>query len=170
MHKGLSMATSSESTFDLLLKEAGFFENGRFSSGLFNADTITELLTVDLRYRDIFNKSIGQVSAVDLVYEVPSQVDDVPGITSIYFKVLDQPNLELEAELRKLAWNHGRSPTLWVITPDTIRIYDSFARPDIEDNSESHLLAELNCINDHIHGIAAFHKSLFDSGEFWLSD
>lgn len=164
------MTTSTKETFERLLIEAGFVENGRRSAGLFNVASVDSVLSVDLRYSDIFTKSVGEFQAVDLIYEVPSQVADIPGITSIYFKVLDQSNPELEEEIRKLVWNQGRSPTLWVVTHDTVRIYDSFARPKTTNDANSNLLAELKLIGDHIHGIAAFHKSLFDSGKFWLSD
>src|SRR5258707_10037746 len=137
------MATTARETFERLLIEAGFVENNRPSAGLFDADSAYSSLNADLRYRDIFTMSVGQFKAIDFVYEVPSQVKDVPGITSIYFKILDQPNPALEGEIRRLVWNQGRSPTLWIVAQDTVRIYNSFARSRTKDDVNSHLLAEL---------------------------
>ena len=71
--------------------------------------------------------------------------------------------------MRRRLWNYGRIPTLWVITPDSIRIYDAFARPlEAEQSSRTkHLLCELSTISQRLQGVGQIHKRHFDDGSFW---
>jgi hypothetical protein len=51
-------------------------------------------------------------------------------------------------------------------------IYDSFARPQLSDTAQSHLLLiqELNQIDSQLLRVSQLNKHAFDSGEFWRTD
>jgi hypothetical protein len=163
------MASTAQDVLEQVLEKGGFIQRGRWSSGLINSEIAKTNATTDLRYGRLLDKSRGNDPIVDLVYEVPGQTDDIPGHTSIYFKVLEEPSPGTITKLRHLVWNQGRAPTLWIVTPDAVLIYDSFARPQEGDDDNSHLLKELKDIAGQLSGLEAFHKSKFDTGDFWLS-
>ena len=123
------------------------------------------------RYGPLLEPAPGEERLSNLVYEVPSNIDGVRGTPCICFSVLNEATPAAINAVRMRVWNHGRIPTLWVISPGSVRIYDSFARPRKEDeeNSENHLLEELRQIGGRLTGIEDFHKSKFDTGEFWQS-
>src|SRR5205823_5044229 len=150
-------------------EEGGFVQRGRHASGLINAERAKTNVTTDMRYRRLFTPS-ETGSIIDFVYEVPNEIDEAPGTPCIYFKALDQPSPETFKNLRTLTWNQGRAPTLCIVTPDVVRIYDSFARPQEDDNDERHLLKELKDISGQLQGLEPFSKKKFDTGEFWQSE
>lgn len=166
------MTPFAQKAIEDLLEDGGFIQDGKRSSGLIDAEIASKSMNTDLRYHRLLLGSI-ETESVDLVYEIPSQVKDVPGTPSIYFKFFDyQPSKDTIIKLRTSVWNQGRVPTLWIITPDAIRIYNSFARPQLNETEDSHLLAALtrigegfNCLKE----VEAFHKNSFDSGAFWQS-
>ncbi len=162
------MASTAQEVLMQALEQGGFIKKEGRSTGLFDAESIKTSMTTDLRYHTLFEMK-GTDTIIDFVYETPGQSTDLPGITSIYFKALEQPTPEIIKELRSQTWNHGKSPTLWIATTESIRIYDGYARPREHDTEDSHLLEELKCIQGHLELINEFHKASFDSGEFWKS-
>ena len=165
------MIPMSNPTLDTLLDQAGFTQNDRRVPGLLGPSEVLSDPDVYLRYGPLLNAAPGGTPFSDLVYEVPSDIDGVAGTPCICFKVLDEATPAAINAIRMKVWNHGRIPTLWIISPDSVRIYDSFARPQADDqnNSRNHLLEELRHIGSQLHGIEDFHKSKFDTGEFWQS-
>lgn len=160
------MSPKVNGLLETLLQECGFIERERWVTGLMNTELAKENLTTYLRYGGLFR---GAGSETDLIYEVPGPTDEVPGTPCIYFRFTDAPSAEMVVQLRTRIWNHGRIPTLWIVTPDSVRIYNSFARPQAEDinSPDNHLLGELRRIGDTLRNIEEFHKSRFDTGEFW---
>ena len=163
------MIPTSDGTFETLLIQAGFKQSDRLAPGLIGPLEVNSNPDVYLRYGPLLNAAPGGESFGDLIYEVPSDIDGVAGAPCICFKVLDEATPTAINSIRMQVWNHGRVPTLWVISPDSVRIYDSFARPqaDDQDDASNHLLKELRQIGTRLHGIEDFHKSKFDTGEFW---
>ncbi|MHB8084417.1 MAG: Eco57I restriction-modification methylase domain-containing protein [Dehalococcoidia bacterium] len=163
---------SIENKLGIVLRECGFIQNDQRLSGLIDAETATTDYHAYLRYGTLFKDSDPKT---DLIYESPSPQAEVPGTPCIYFKYMASLAPAKVDEVRKQLWNHGRIPTLWIVTDDaTVRIYDSFARPQANDGktADSHLLDELRLILDRLgeHGrINELHKSKFDTGEFWRS-
>jgi len=160
------MNSAINKSFNSLLEECGFIEKDRWAAGLLNANLIRERLNTHLRYSGL----IGEFgSETDFIYEVPGPTEVVPGTPCIYFKFMDSPSPDAIARLRSKIWNHGRIPTLWIIAPDSVKIYDSFARPQEDDqqSTDNHLLGELQRIGGVVKNIGEFHKSKFDTGEFW---
>src|SRR2546425_1236978 len=137
------MAATAQNIFHNVLEKGGYIQGGKWSSGLIDAEKAKSSATTDLRYGQLFDKSGKNGSIIDLVYEVPNQASDLPGTPSIYFKILEEPSAETIKNLRSLIWNQGYAPTLWIVTPTSVLIYDSYARPQKDDNEKSHLLEEL---------------------------
>ena len=165
------MMPTAERTLETLLVEAGFKQDGRLAPGLIGLSDVDSDPDMYTRYGPLLTATPGGTPFGDLVYEVPSDIEGVAGTPSICFKVLDLATPAAINSIRMQVWNHGRVPTLWIITPDSVRIYDSFARPQAEDQSDSsnHLLDELIQIGSRLQGVDDFHKSKFDTGEFWES-
>ena len=133
------MTLAVQEAMEDVLKEGGFVLGGKRVSGLMDADTASASIITDLRYSRLLIGS-DETETVDLVYEVPSQAEDLPGTPSIYFKYFDDnPPKDVIIKLRTAVWNQGRVPTLWIITPDSVFIYDSFARPQSSETESSHL-------------------------------
>lgn len=164
------MASTAQDVLEQVLEKGGFVQKGRWSSGLINAEIAKTNATTDLRYGHPLDTSKENGPIVDLVYEVPNDAHgSIPGNTAIYFKVLEEPSAESITTLRTLVWNQGRTPTLWIVTPQNVLIYDSYARPQKDDNEKNHLLAELRAIGGQIKLLNEFHKKSFDTGDFWQS-
>ena len=160
------MSLKVNGPLETVLEECGFVEKERWATGLINTELVKEKLTTYLRYGGLLK---GAGSETDLIYEVPGPTDEVPGTPCIYFRFTDALSPEVIVQLRTRIWNHGRIPTLWIVTPNTVRIYDSFARPQAEDinSPDNHLLGELRLIENTLENMEEFHKNRFDTGEFW---
>jgi hypothetical protein len=165
------MASTAQDMLEQVLEKGGFIQDGQMSSGLINAEIARTNATTDLRYRHLFNVSGKDGSVIDLVYEVPSQSSDIPGTPSIYFKLIEEPEPSSETikNLRSLVWNQGHAPTLWLVTPTSVLIYNSYARPQKDDDEKSHLLEELKQIGGQVKLLDEFYKRNFDTGDFWQS-
>ena len=165
------MITTSGGTLEALLVQAGFKQSDRLVPGLIGPSEVESNPDMYVRYGQLLHAVPREKPFGDFVYEVPSDIDGVAGTPCICFKVLDEATPAAINEIRMQVWNHGRVPTLWIISPDGVRIYDSFARPQANDrdNSRNHLLDELRQIGGQLQGIGDFHKSKFDTGEFWHS-
>ena len=165
------MIPTSDQTLETLLVQAGFKQNDRRVPGLIGPPEVSSDPDIYVRYGPLLNAAPGREPFSDLVYEVPSDIDGAAGTPCICFKVLGDATPEAVNAVRMKVWNHGRVPTLWIISPDGVRIYDSFARPQAGDQDDlgNHLLEELRQIGCRLHGIENFHKSKFDTGEFWHS-
>ena len=165
------MSPLARTTLETVLRDTGFRDQDRPLPGLYDrtdSDTKSEIL---FRYRQLLMPEHGALAAGDLVYEVPNELEGVAGTPSICFKVLEDPTPEAIAAIRKTVWNHGKIPTLWIVSPDRLRIYNSFARPRQGDDTDatSHLLKEVTEISKQLPRLREFHKQSFDTGSFWQS-
>lgn len=165
------MAATAQDILGQVLEKGGFVQEGKWSSGLIDAEKAKATPTTDLRYGQVLNKPEKDDPIINLVYETPGETDEFPKTTYIYFKTIEEadPSSETIKQLRSLIWNQGHVPTLWIVTPTKILIYDSYARPQKEDDARSHLLEELHQIGGQIQLYDEFHKKNFDNGDFWQS-
>jgi len=94
----------------------------------------------------------------------------------IYFKRLDaEPDAaELTKKLlswQKVAWNHGRAPILWVVTPTQVRILNAYARPPVRQAPDSLRKIEIRRFEriadqlTELQNVASRERIV--SGEFW---
>ncbi len=164
------MLTRDESV-KIALDSAGFLtDSGDFVEGLVNADKANKDYEISLRHHLIIDESQKETK-IDFIYETPTTVRGRPGHPCIYFKIVDDISAQQQAkQIRKRVWNSGRAPVLWLITPTQVRIYDAFARPEKDEDEESHILDVLRLTSDGLEGVEQFRRELFDTGKFWESD
>lgn len=161
-----TMSQTLDEVRQMTLVQAGFLNgNGDNRHGLLDADAAARQTDASLRYSNLFNEIAADSPGADLIYESP-HTDRSLGIPCAYLKALSDPSPRQIAALRTKIWNHGRIPTLWVITQQGLRIYNAFARPESTDPSQ-HLLGELEAISGHLQGIQDFRRQHFDDGSFW---
>jgi len=110
-----------------------------------------------------------------------ADVFELSGSPCIYFKHLSaEPEAqELTPRLlrwQRAAWNHGRAPMLWVVTPTQVRILNAYARPpapeEAEEEAEDALgrveIARFERIADHLKQLKAVaSRQAIESGDFW---
>ena len=150
----------------MTLTQAGFLKsNGDNISGLLDANLAGQQVDSSLRYSNLFKEVAADTPCNDLIYESP-HADRFLGTPCAYLKALPDPSSRQISDLRTKIWNHGRIPTLWVVTQQGLRIYNAFARPGHEDPSQ-HLLGELRAINGQLQGINEFRRQHLDDGSFW---
>jgi hypothetical protein len=152
------------------LKSAGFrTESGENVEGLFGADVARNDYELTLCHRLIRDKN-HEETTIDFIYETPSTLNGRPGHPCIYFKIVDDISAQQIKQIRKRVWNSGRAPILWFITPSEVRIYDAFARPEEEDNKNTHILDILKITSEGLERVKVFRRELFDTGKFWESE
>ena len=165
------MSPTAEQVRDLVLSHAGFLKSdGTRRDGLVDASEVGTQVDTHLRYGGLFREMAIEPVSSDLIYETPS-ASRSPGTPCMYLKILSDPSPSLVADLRSRVWNHGRIPTLWIISPQGVRIYNAFARPDDRDgdNWSRHLLGQLRVIGNELENMEGFHRRNFDDGSFWHS-
>lgn len=160
------MSQTLDAVRHMALVQAGFLKrNGDNRSGLLDVNLAAQQVDTSLRYSNLFNEVTADTPGDDLIYESP-HADRFLGTPCAYLKALPDPSSRQISDLRTKIWNHGRIPTLWVITQRDLRIYNAFARPGHEDPSQ-HLLGELHAVNGQLQGIQEFRRQHFDDGSFW---
>src|SRR5688500_18535667 len=114
-----------------ILEAGDYVRDGVPADGFINAENVGSSAAYDLRYRDLLiPTSSSSDFVVDAIYEFPSDVPGLPGSTCVTFKFLQVPDPETIRGLRQRIWNQGRSPALCIVTPETVLLYNSFARPE----------------------------------------
>ena len=165
------MSPTAEQVQHMVLSKAGFLKgDGSRRDGLVDVHEAETKVDTQLRYGGLFREMAIESTSSDLIYETPSSGQS-PGTPCIYLKVLRDASPNSVAELRSRVWNHGRIPTLWIISDQGVRIYDAFARPDDRDSDDwsRHLLGQLRVIGNELEDIEGFHRRNFDDGSFWHS-
>lgn len=156
---------TADQAYQLTLREAGFIlPDQRACSRLIQPEDIERDFETSLRYKEVFKKI-----HIDAVYETSGGLSDIPASPCIYFKKLDDPSPERFRELQREVWYEGRTPTLWIITPTEVRIYNTFSKPRQDDDEKTRLLDILPIIADGLEKekVERFHRELFDTGVFW---
>ena len=88
---------------------------------------------------------------------------------TVYFKYeREDPSEERIAAWHREIWNHGFAPLLWVISPESIAIYNGFSRPREAGNAAVHLLDSFGRIEEELDRLDALAGRLaMETGEFW---
>ena len=116
------MSPTAEQVRDMVLSKAGFLKrDGSRRDGLIDVREAETQVDTQLRYGGLFREMAIESTSSDLVYETPSSGQS-PGTPCIYLKVLSDPSPHSVAEVRSRVWNHGRIPTLWIISDRGVRI------------------------------------------------
>ncbi len=88
---------------------------------------------------------------------------------TVYFKYeSEDPSEEQIAAWQREIWNHGFAPLLWVISPESIGVYNGFSRPREAGNATVHLLDTFGRIEEELDRLDALAGRLaMETGEFW---
>ena len=88
---------------------------------------------------------------------------------TVYFKYeREDPSEERIAAWQREIWNHGFAPLLWVISPESISIYNGFSRPREAENAAAHRLESFRRIENELDRLDALAGRLaMETGEFW---
>lgn len=143
-----------------IMETTGFYRNGMPTPGVFSIESLENNLEKSIKYHTAIEEL-----KVTAIYELS-------GSPCIYFKHFDQvePNSKDLADLHKLAWNNGFAPLLWVITPTTVRLYNCFSKPSLEDQTDSkkHLIELFATFDQGLQQLKEnAHRLQFESGAFW---
>ncbi len=154
---------TAHQAYQLTLREAGFIlPDQRTCSRLIQPEDVERDFETSLRYKEVFKKI-----HIDAVYETSGGLSDIPASPCIYFKKLDDPSPERFRDLQREVWYEGRTPTLWIITPTEVRIYNTFSKPRQDDDEKTRLLDTLRITADKLEKVNEFHRTLLDTGAFW---
>ena len=88
---------------------------------------------------------------------------------TVYFKYEGKDlSEERIAAWQREIWNHGFAPLLWVISPESIEVYNGFSRPQGAGNAAVHLLDTFGRIEQELDRLDALAGRLaMETGEFW---
>ena len=88
---------------------------------------------------------------------------------TVYFKYESEgPSEDRIAVWQREIWNLGFAPLLWVISPESIGVYNGFSRPREAGNAAAHLLDTFGRIEEELDRLDALAGRLaMETGEFW---
>ena len=93
-----------------------------------------------------------------------------PTATTVYFKYADvrPDDLTLSAWHREV-WNEGFAPLLWIVSPESIALYNGFSRPLSDHDAQRHLLRTFGVIEQQLIELDNLAGRLaMETGQFWL--
>jgi len=167
-----SMVNISEDAFARyirVMERVGFYRNGKPTPGIIEAESLRangkEQIDKRVKYSAVIDP--GKLNAAAIF-----ELSDSP---CIYFSRLDQadPDSKTLAYLRKLAWNQGMAPILWIVTPTSVRIYNAYAKPTERDevDPDQHLLGLFEQTERDLQRLHDFADRLqIETGIFWQKD
>jgi hypothetical protein len=88
---------------------------------------------------------------------------------TVYFKFEDSPpHSETVATWRKEIWNESFAPLLWILCPEKIYLYDTFARPVKDRDADENLIKTFKTVDRELRDLDAFAGRIsMETGEFW---
>ncbi len=140
-----------------------FYRDGRPSAGVITRDTLLDPRSKKhFKYKTAIQEDKLGAAAI-------FELSDAP---CIYFKCLADaaPSDQTLTAIRRLAWNHGLAPLLWVVTPTAVLIYNCYSKPrsDDEREHEHHLIRTFDDIATDLKSLNNFGGRLqLESGAFW---
>lgn len=148
------------------MERTGFYRNGRPTPGVIEAATLRE------NDNGLLDKRIKYNTVIDTTKLNATAIFELSGSACIYFTSLSQtePDPAELARLRKMAWNQGLAPILWVITPTKVLLYNCYSKPapDDEKHPERHLIELFEQTENGLRQLNDFAGRLqMESGRFW---
>ncbi|HVB74991.1 MAG TPA: N-6 DNA methylase, partial [Ktedonobacteraceae bacterium] len=154
------------SVYKKMMEYTGFYRDGKPTIGIIE--------TVNLRQNnaDSLEKRIKYSSVIDPTKLNATAIFELSGSPCIYFTSLAQANPDPAeiAQLRKIAWNQGLAPMLWIVTPTKVLLYNCYARPspDNETDARKHLIDIFEQTESGLQQLNDFAGRLqIESGRFW---
>lgn len=152
-----------------MMERAGFYRDGRPTTGVIETEALRR------NSRDLLDKRIKYNAVIDSTKINADAIFELSGSPCIYFTRLSQaePDPAELANLRKMAWNHGLAPMLWIITPTQVYLYNCYAKPtpDDEQYPERHLIDLFEQTENGLRQLNDFAGRLqLETGKFWQHD
>lgn len=125
----------------------------------------------------VLRKDVNQLKkiGVDAAYYLRDS-DGKPRIPVVYFSALSQEDPARIARLHQRAWNAGDAPLLFVVTPDSLLIYNAYAEPAVSSDGsldvEAGLIEQLQIANSLVQqkdALEKYSRLQLESGAFWRS-
>ena len=124
-------------------------------------------------FQRLFYTQVHEKIGIDAIYFLRDANGNAK-VPLIYFSAIQEYDAKRVAELHRLSWNLGEAPLLFVVTPDTILIYNNYEAPRaVEDGSldpTAGIIEALGMADGVVSQQAAlqkYHRSLLESGEYW---
>ncbi len=132
-----------------VLEATGFFPDGEPAHGLQLANKAREARR-------------GRVFSPDASWRSPSAL-------TVYFKFEPSiPSDSVLGEWRREIWNEGFSPLLWVVSPDSIQLFNGFGEPMKSGDANANRLATFRNIDSALHELDALAgRVALETGQFW---
>ncbi|MCD4728541.1 MAG: hypothetical protein K8R46_12810, partial [Pirellulales bacterium] len=181
------MATGRQSDdfYTRVLECAGFYRNGRpLAESVWSADELQSAVkSGDDRSFDRIDRRFKYQTVLQSESENGrigvSDIFELSGSPCIYFKRWnsDPPAAELTEQLlawQRIAWNDGRAPMLWVVTPSQVRILNAYSRPKQARGEEARRRVEIQCFENIADGLEKLRqfasREQIQSGRFWNAE
>ena len=125
---------------------------------------------------------IGDVSGPGLTLDSPvlhDRIDLRPNAIwrdrsqlQVVFKcVPNEPPRSRVASWHRDVWNLGLTPLLWVVSPQGIRLYNAYQRPESTEDAGAHLLWQARMVDDELSRLDEYAGRLaMTSGSFWSNE
>lgn len=158
---------SKSEAYVSVMESTGFYHEGK------PIPTVVEVES--LQSSDQVERYLRYNTLVDSEKSKTTSIYELSGAPCIYFAHLDytDPSATELNQLRKVAWNQGLAPMLWVITPAKVLIYNSYAKPTIEDEDapDRHLIRFFEQTAEGLRKLNEFAGRLeIESGRFWQQE
>jgi len=100
---------------------------------------------------------------------VPDALWRSPSSLTVYFKYEQTtPTDELVGKWRREVWNEGFAPLLWVISPESIDLYNGFGTPIEKGDADQHRIRSFRNIEASLGELDALAGRLsIETGQFW---
>lgn len=132
-----------------VLEATGYFPDGEPARGLQLADKARE-------------GRRGRTFSPDASWRSPSAL-------TVYFKFEQStPSDSIVGEWRREIWNEGFSPLLWIVSPESIQLFNGFGEPKQIGDAEANRIATFRNIDSALHDLDALAgRVAFETGQFW---
>lgn len=152
-----------------MMERVGFYRHGVPTQGVIDAKALHGNKNAQV------DKRMKYSAVIDPQKLNATAIYELSGSPCIYFTQLDQaaPDPKILARLRRLAWNQGLAPMLWIITPTTVRIYNAYAKPTQTDETDpdQHLIDLFEQTEKGLRQLHNFADRLqIESGAFWQKE
>lgn len=157
---------SAKAEFVKVMEATEFYRDGKATAGVLTGDELLNpACPKHFRYRQVVERDKLGATAVFELREAPC----------IYFKYLADatPTPAQLTELRRIAWNNGLAPMLWVVTPRSVSIYNAYSKPldNSENDHQRHLIAFFENVADGLKQLNALAGRLqIETGLFWQTE
>jgi hypothetical protein len=158
-----------DSKYEEVMERTGFYHKGRPVPSLIETKNLRPVKN------EYLEKYVKYCSVVESDKLSPTSIFELSGSPCIYFTHLPQrsPSSRELSEIRRVAWNQGLAPLLWVLTPEKVLIYNCYSKPtrDDDSNPDRHVVDVFEQTEEGLRRLNEFAGRIqIESGRFWQDD